>query len=149
MPPDILENILAIRLETIRKLLDIPYSLVAKFKNNKHELCQVRWCCPDRPACGALMYESVLRGLEKRKLWPLKDPKQILTNVFGLARNIEEIGNGVKLSTRHADIYNDSRHDFYHDLSFKNKVFEVMKSMSSPVSEAHLRHMTLQGGAKK
>jgi hypothetical protein len=67
MPLGNLKNILSVRVETIRKLLDIPYSLVAKFKNNKNELCQVG-SCPDCPACGALMYDSVLRGLGKRNL---------------------------------------------------------------------------------
>jgi hypothetical protein len=38
MPPGNLESILSVLLETILKLLDILYSLVAKFKNNKNEL---------------------------------------------------------------------------------------------------------------
>jgi hypothetical protein len=64
-----------------------------------------------------------------------------------LAYGIEAIGLDVEVSPRHAGIYNDSRHDFYHDLRFKPNIVEGMKSIPNPALESHVRHVALQGEA--
>jgi hypothetical protein len=90
------------------------------------------------------MYNSIVRGLENRNLSPLKGTSQIRIRVARLAYGIEAISLDVEV-TPHAGIYNDNRHDIYHDLRFKLKIVEVMKSIPNPALESHIRHMALQG----
>jgi hypothetical protein len=140
VPPGILESILAARLDAITKLLEIPYSKVANFENDRSAFCKA----DSDPACSARTYDFLLQCLQKNNLWPRKDPREICTSVKNLASIIKEISNTL-LYHRHGSIYGDFRHDFYHDLIiFDKEVDKVTESIPSPVLESHLRHIALQ-----
>jgi hypothetical protein len=87
--------------------------------------------------------------MHKSNLWPCKDPREISTSVKNLASMIKKIGHTL-LYHRHGNIYDEFRHDFYHDLiRFDKEVDKVTESIPSPVLESHLRHMALQNPLDK
>jgi hypothetical protein len=106
MPPGILENILAIRLEVIEKLFDLPYSQVTRFENNSNVLCQQG----SNPACDAIIYGSLLRSLQRVDLWPRKDPKVLRTSVNDLAIVIRALKVHILPPNSHNNSYDYHNH---------------------------------------
>ena len=67
-------SILSVRQATNDKLLDIPYVHVDRYENINYTTCR-----PDdnQKACDALVYDSLIRGLQVAGLWPRKEPEEI------------------------------------------------------------------------
>lgn len=136
----LVENILKVRLETIAKLLDIPYSKARKYKNTRG----ITVCKSDSGRCDTLSYGSLTLSLMKKDLLHRKTPDEIYESVNELASHTSTLKASLELSrgTTHLGCFDS-------DLNyFKSNVEKVMSEIESPVLDSHRVHMKVQRGEK-
>src|SRR4051794_20381805 len=81
----LLESILATRLETIRKLLALPYDYLKRYEHDSPHLCRIP---KDEVACKAVIYGSLIHQLQVYKLWPPVRPESVNLSVYNLGSQI-------------------------------------------------------------
>ncbi|KAH8802901.1 hypothetical protein F5884DRAFT_489470 [Xylogone sp. PMI_703] len=134
MPSDILERILAARLQTIERLLDMAYSRIANYEDIKVTQCKER---QDQEACDTLVYGSLVRGLQYFHLWPRKTPDQVTMSVDQIST--------VLITLKIHIFYSDRDHFSHKNCSnvepFRTQVHSTVATIPSPVQKSHLQHM--------
>ena len=136
----LVESIREVRLETIAKLLDIPYSKARKYEKTGG----ITVCKSDSERCDALSYGSLTLSLMKKDLLHRKNPDEIYESVNGLASYISNLKVLLELTggTTHFGCFDG-------DLNyFKSNVEKVMSEIESPVLDSYRVHMKVQRGEK-
>lgn len=89
MPLDIIESILDIRQKTIDNRLWIPYDRVSKYDNPIETICH---CSYGRAKeCDAIIFDSILLGLQMSGLWPEKHATEVKLSVDDIASKLNAI----------------------------------------------------------
>ena len=143
-----LENISAVRQATIDKLLDIPYAHVDRYENANDIICRRKSRQKD---CDALVYGSLIRGLQIAGLWPRKKPEEIHISIDQLASTLDSLEIFVL-----PDIDSGYRHDYRTNHNhascsvhnFKQQVHTALSGIPYPVLDSHYRHMEAQRPTK-
>lgn len=89
-----------------------------------------------RKECDAIVYGSLLRGLQELDLWPRKPADTIKISVNELASQLQSLYNYV---------YPRSGHDSC-NLAFRlrDQIASTLSSVPNPVLASHRRHMRIQ-----
>jgi hypothetical protein len=139
-----LENILKIRLATIRKLLDSPYSQIQVYervsKTADHSLFPNGTVCQmgNAPACDALVYGSLTISLFKVGLWPKKAAEDIYCSVETVAYMIR--------SVKVLGLPGYSDHTYCGKRNYAEYVLTILREMPNPILDSHKVHMKVQRG---
>ncbi|KAL7269957.1 hypothetical protein RUND412_007345 [Rhizina undulata] len=146
MPDGLIERILAVRLATIDKLLDIPYVRIDRYENTKNTICQQRY---NQKACDALVYGSLIRGLQIAGFWPRKKPEETHVSIDQLASTLDGLEIFVMPRIHQYDYYEvGSEHNSCSVHNFKQQVSGALSDIQYPVVGLHYRHMEAQKTSK-
>ncbi|MCJ1368297.1 hypothetical protein MMC16_007439 [Acarospora aff. strigata] len=137
MPPDIIESILDIRQATVKALLNVLYDYVDRFESNKETICR-----ENSKECDALVYGSLLRGLQEADLWPRKSSKTVHISVQELASKLNSLNIFIYPQDRRR--HSSSSHYNCNWAERKDLVANTLSSIPDPVLESHSRHMQIQ-----
>jgi hypothetical protein len=138
------ENVLKIRLATIRKLLDSPYSQIQVYelasKAADHLLFPNGTVCQldNDPACDALVYGSVTISLVKEGLWPKKAAEDIYCSVAKVA--------GMISSVKVFDLPGYTDHTYCGKRNYAEDVLTILRGIPNPILDSHKVHMKVQRG---
>lgn len=134
-----LEHVLAVRQATIDKLLDIPYAHVESYESSNDVVCQRR---SEQKVCDALVYGSLIRGLQIAGLWPRKKPEEIHVSINQLASTLESL-EIFDLSDV-GSYYANTNHISCSIRNFQGQVRTDLLGIPCPVLDSHYRHMDAQ-----
>jgi hypothetical protein len=133
---------LKIRLATIKKLLNGPYSQISAYE----QVGQIMNCgqrgpvCrhDDGPACDALIYGSLTLFLAKRGFWP----KKAAEDVHGMVRRLANVISGLKIFSLpgYADHMDCGKRNYAEDVA------KILSEMPNPILDSHKVHMKIQRG---
>ncbi|CZR54653.1 uncharacterized protein PAC_04537 [Phialocephala subalpina] len=134
MPPDVLKQILSLRLAALEKLLDIVYRRVRGFADNKEIHCPREGVDKNRKACDAIIYGSLIRGLELVDLQSTRDLQDIKFSI-----------NQVSSKIKNLEIHSlNPFHESCFERDFEVQVDSVLSNLGNPVLDSHRRHMEEQ-----
>ncbi|KAE9364482.1 hypothetical protein N431DRAFT_447657 [Stipitochalara longipes BDJ] len=133
MPPGIIEEIMFRRRTAIENLLEIPRRRIKTYKDNKTTICRY-----NRPGCDAIIYGSLLRGLDIHDLHPDMKPEDVRLSITALA----EIMSKLKMYPYYSA--NGGVHDDCSLSEFASATASILSNIGSPVLESHVRHMKEQ-----
>jgi hypothetical protein len=134
------ENILAIRNETITKLLNIPYTVIDRYSNSHGiYLCQELF---EKKACDSIIYGSLLLGLQNLGLWPPKTAKNIDTDFESLVSSLNSLE--IEHLPYYPNIILSENHSACCVKDFKSQILSVLEGMGDPVLESHRIHIRIQ-----
>ncbi|KAJ4184888.1 BTB domain-containing protein [Fusarium falciforme] len=143
MPPDIIERISAIRLQTIQALLGVLRDMVENLLvvDEKPRWCRhAEWMGPHR--CESMILGSMTFCLARAGLWPLPSAEEVPDSIVGLHRKmtglvIHDIGHvGGKPALDH-QLCNPGP-------LLMGQIEEIFKDVASPVTKFHLERMDEQ-----
>ncbi|KAH8749071.1 hypothetical protein F5882DRAFT_470734 [Hyaloscypha sp. PMI_1271] len=138
MPPGLIESILLCRRVTIAKLLAITAKCASPFTNDPNALH-----CPYRNrACDAIMYGSLLRGLEIAKVTPMMNAEEYHNSVETLSQGLSNLVIHVHPPYYGAYVAQDHSNCFTTDI--KKEVEAVMAGIGDPILKHHIRHVEAQ-----
>ena len=120
---------LDVREEAVQKLLDLPYSALRKLQGGRR-VCEHR-----NEDCDALLYGSLIRELEKFRLYPQKSAKDIQISVDALSKQIASILLSELPNTGHG------HHTLCGTRFFRDAVNKVVTGVSCPVLDTHHDHL--------
>jgi hypothetical protein len=95
-------------------------------------------CRYSRPGCDAIIYGSLLRGLDLHDLYPEIKPEDVHLSVTSLAEIISKLEIFPYYSAK------GGVHDDCSMSDFSSGTASVLSNIGSPVLESHLRHMAEQ-----
>ena len=121
------------RRKAIENLLEIPRRRYKTYKSNKTTMCRY-----SRPGCDAIIYGSILRGLDIHDLHPEMKPEDVLLSITALV----EIVSKLKLYPYYSA--NGGVHDDCSLSDFASDAASILSNIGSPVLESHVRHMKEQ-----
>lgn len=99
--------------------------------------------CPDA-SCDSMLYGSLQLGLQRKSLWPRKQPDEILSS-------LEELGNIISnlsissLKCLHKNVHR-CHSPCFASFNYPERVAELLMDIESPVDELLLQHMENQKG---
>ncbi|KAH7243068.1 hypothetical protein FSOLCH5_006690 [Fusarium solani] len=143
MPPDIIERISAIRLQTIQALLGVLRDMVENLLvvDEKPRWCRhAEWMGPHR--CESMILGSMTFCLARAGLWPLPSAEEVPDSIVSLHRKmtglvIHDIGHvGGKPALDH-QLCNPGP-------LLMGQIEEIFKDVASPVTKFHLERMDEQ-----
>lgn len=121
---------MSLRRTAIENLLDIPKRRIKAYTGNKTTMCRY-----SRPGCDAIIYGSILRGLDLHDLHPFMMPEQVGLSITALAEVISKLEIYPYYSAK------GGVHDDCSLSDFASATASVLSNIGSPVLESHLRHM--------
>jgi len=121
------------RRTAVENLLEIPRRRYKTYKSNKSIMCRY-----SRPGCDAIIYGSLLRGLDIHDLYPEMQPEDVRLSVTTLS----EIVSKLKLYPYYSA--NGGVHDDCSLSDFASEAASILSNIGSPVLESHIRHMKEQ-----
>ncbi|PVH77245.1 hypothetical protein DL98DRAFT_591492 [Cadophora sp. DSE1049] len=89
LPDKIIENIMSIRADTVQGILDLVYVEVEKY--SRLNCADTILCKSGRMSCDAMVYGSLLNGLQQRGLWPAIEASQLILSINEIASMIREL----------------------------------------------------------
>jgi hypothetical protein len=127
------------RLKVVQNLINIPYKLVDKFESTRSTLCRQN---SYKVECDAMIYGSLVRGLQVALLWPRKKPQDITRSVRELVSDLRLISIfKYPLGEHDHNGHLTEPHENCAVANFNEEIQSVLKSIPSPVSESHRTHM--------
>lgn len=96
--------------------------------------------CPDAD-CDAIIYGSLQLSLQRRALWPRKQPADILGCVEQLGDVISQVSVSTLPQLRHPKRDHSSCKSAF---NYAAQVAEVLKNIESPIDQVLLDHMKSQ-----
>lgn len=115
--------------------------MIRRYDNKTKELV-----CSSRDAfeaeeCDAVVYGSLVRGLQRLDLWPMKDPYDIPYNVNTLTNKMRDL----HLIKPNSSPNSDAIHGLCGFAGpILHYIYAIMRANQSPVVESDLRHMERQ-----
>lgn len=131
---------MSIRHATIKDLLKIPYHSIDRFKRNKDSV----YCKANNKKCDAMVYGSLLMGLQEFGLWPRQSPDTINISVQELALQLYSLK--VFAYPSNSNGYGTyQHHGCDQKVAFTGKIASSLSSIPNPVLEPQRRYMWIQG----
>jgi hypothetical protein len=124
---------MSLRQTAIESLLEIPRRRIKIFTEYKITMCRY-----SRPGCDAIIYGSILRGLDLYNLHPEMKPGDVHLTVTALADIISNIEIFPYYSAK------GGVHDDCSESDFASATSSILSNIGNPVLESHLRHMEEQ-----
>ncbi|KAM5341763.1 hypothetical protein ACJ41O_014794 [Fusarium nematophilum] len=143
MPPDIIERIAAIRIHTVKALLDVLRTMIANLivVDEKPRWCRhAEWMGPHR--CESMILGSMTFCLARAGLWPLPAPEEVADSIVALHRKmtgliIHDIG---QVGERPAVDHRECNPGGY----LLAELERIFKEIPMPVTKFHLDQMDEQ-----
>jgi hypothetical protein len=127
------EEIMSLRLAAIENLLEIPKRRIKIYTENKTTMCRYQ-----RPGCDAIIYGSLLRGLDIHGLHPDMKAEDVHQSITTLAEIISKLEIYPYYSAK------GGIHDDCSLSDFPSATASVLSNVGNPVMESHIRHMKEQ-----
>jgi hypothetical protein len=124
---------MSLRRTAIENMLDIPRRRIETYTDNKATMCRY-----GRPGCDAIIYGSLLRGLDIHGLHPDMKPEDVHLSVTALGEIISKLEIYPYYSAK------GGVHDDCSLSDFASATASVISNIGSPVLESHVRHMEEQ-----
>ncbi|KAI1375090.1 hypothetical protein F4677DRAFT_423144 [Hypoxylon crocopeplum] len=143
MPPNIIERIMEIRIQTIQAFLDIFQDIVDKLLVVDEN---PRWCrhasFMGHHRCESMILGSMTFCLARAGLWPLPEAAEVEESVVELYTKlmnlvIHDIGRPSQKSAEDHSQCNPMRH-------LMEQIKRVINEIADPVTDAHWRHLEIQ-----
>lgn len=127
---------MSIRHDTIDELLKLPYEYIDLFDRSMDSVCVQVYFSRE---CDAMVYGSLLRGLQEFDLWPRKSADTIKISVDALALQLQSLGIFVYPADDFSDHFSCNLVN-----SLRDRVASTLSSIPNPVLTSHRRHMQIQ-----
>jgi len=124
---------MSLRQTAIENLLDIPRRRIKTYMDNKTTMCRY-----SRPGCDAIIYGSLLRGLDLHDLHPDMKPEEVRLSIVALAEIIGKLEIYPYYSAK------GGVHDDCSISDFASATGSILSNVGNPVLESHIRHMKEQ-----
>ncbi|KAN0096848.1 hypothetical protein V8E51_015653 [Hyaloscypha variabilis] len=124
VPQSLIENILKIRIVTIGRLLQLPYTCIGRYEMNKAKSCKKS---NSRESCDAMSYGCILKSVENADLWPRLKAQDVRTSVSKLASTINGFQN----------LYLSGHDNCLGIFDMKTSVAGILSGIGSPLLESH------------
>lgn len=133
---------MSIRHDTIQGLLKVPYDYVSRFERDKDN----RICKSKLKQCDAIVYGSLLIGLQHFGLWPRQSPDTIHISVQDLASQLISIEIfPYRTHDRTHDSYHYDRLESRHDRCIvPMEIASLLSALPDPVLESQRRYIGIQ-----
>ncbi|KAJ5042520.1 uncharacterized protein L3040_005063 [Drepanopeziza brunnea f. sp. 'multigermtubi'] len=135
LPANLLESMCSVRDRSLKYLLDIVYSELAR----RSQSVPGSYCLHGKPHCDSHIYRNMMKELERRKLWPLKSIMDVDLSVLQLAVIIGAMRPAYPFPTP-ADPSDHARCG----PNFLEPVTLLLKSFPDPSLECQIEHMATQ-----
>ncbi|KUJ06370.1 uncharacterized protein LY89DRAFT_790538 [Mollisia scopiformis] len=139
LPPNIIESILSCRIKVIASLLQIPYQVLDRYeviyRGNSLSRRRKNTICAEKKStncCDAIVYGSVVLGLQSVGLFPRKLPQD-------LSRSIVQLSHELRMVDIH-HLERGSHYDCGTD-DFMESVDDALTRIWNPVLDSHRVHM--------
>ena len=125
-----------IRADTVENILQIVYDEVEKYENL--DKVDTILCKSGRMSCDAMVYGSLLIGLQQKYLWPEVKASELALSINEIAGMIRELKIHI-----HPQTGGKSGPTHFNCSTFRGcpALEKVLKDMPSPVLECHTIHM--------
>lgn len=133
-----IDNIHQIRRETIKKLIKVAVDCVKPCSDG----VSTTECVYKEAACDALIYGSLLHGLQFYGLGPNTEPDTYQLSLEDLAAEISALK--VHVYPPSQSPYDRRNHSKCFTTNMKKEVETIMAGIEDPILESHIRHMEVQ-----
>ncbi|KAK8030240.1 hypothetical protein PG993_011531 [Apiospora rasikravindrae] len=146
LPAGILDEITAIRTETIEKILTAIEDALENVSDNVNgQTSEVKFCKTgvDADKCEVMMFGSAVTQLLSAGLFPVPNAAQYKGSIANLVSGIE----GIVLQHWEGKNYAPHASHTGCNLRFKENTKAAVKGMADPLKEAHIEHLKKQSAA--